>query len=49
MCTSELPSAVILEVTMLATFTTVAYALCAAIISAGPADLVAVGYVSSPD
>jgi hypothetical protein len=34
---------------MLATFTTLAYAFCAAIISlsAGPADLVAVGYLSS--
>jgi hypothetical protein len=36
-----------MEVTMLATFTTLAHAFCAAIISAGPADLVAVGYLSS--
>jgi hypothetical protein len=36
-----------MEVIMLATFTTLAYAFCAAIVSAGSADLVAVGYLSS--
>jgi hypothetical protein len=43
MCTSEVASGCHLGVIMLATFTTLAYGFCAAIISAGPADLVAVG------